>query len=146
VTGPSPLRETSAMPTDQHGHDDHLIGIREIRALFGLGRTAAYELVRHPGFPAVAPVSSGPDNNLASARLIIEMDSRSSPVTRGPFGERPVFPGLAGGLDARPDTRCVSSVLEADPATAACNMRSPSLPVFAQVRRADASSLDQWAQ
>jgi predicted DNA-binding transcriptional regulator AlpA len=58
VTGPSPLRETGTTPPAQHGHDDHLIGIREIRALFGLGRTAAYELVHHPGFPAVVPVSS----------------------------------------------------------------------------------------
>ena len=58
MTGPSSLPETGAMPTAQHGHDDHLIGIREIRVLFDLGRTAAYELVHRPGFPAVVPVSS----------------------------------------------------------------------------------------
>jgi predicted DNA-binding transcriptional regulator AlpA len=31
---------------------DSLISIREIRALFGLGRTAAYELTHRPDFPA----------------------------------------------------------------------------------------------
>jgi predicted DNA-binding transcriptional regulator AlpA len=30
---------------------DRLIGIRDIQALFGLGRTAAYELTHRPGFP-----------------------------------------------------------------------------------------------
>ena len=58
ATGRSPLREAGATPTAQRGHDDYLIGIREIRALFDLGRTAAYELVHRPGFPAVIPVSS----------------------------------------------------------------------------------------
>jgi predicted DNA-binding transcriptional regulator AlpA len=36
---------------------DRLIGIREIRQLFGLGRTAAYDLTHRPGFPAPVPVS-----------------------------------------------------------------------------------------
>ena len=36
---------------------DSLISIREIRALFGLGRTAAYELTHRPGFPAPVRVS-----------------------------------------------------------------------------------------
>jgi predicted DNA-binding transcriptional regulator AlpA len=36
---------------------DSLIGIREIRQLFGLGRTAAYDLTHRPGFPAPVPVS-----------------------------------------------------------------------------------------
>jgi hypothetical protein len=43
VTGPSPLQETGARPPSQHVHNDRPIGIREIRAPFGLGRTAAYE-------------------------------------------------------------------------------------------------------
>ena len=34
-----------------------LISIREIRALFGLGRTAAYELTHRPGFPAPVRIS-----------------------------------------------------------------------------------------
>ena|SRR5215469_5082727 len=34
-----------------------LISIREIRAMFGLGRTAAYELTHRPGFPAPVRIS-----------------------------------------------------------------------------------------
>jgi predicted DNA-binding transcriptional regulator AlpA len=37
---------------------DRLISIGDIRALFKLGRTAAYELTRRPGFPAPVQVSS----------------------------------------------------------------------------------------
>jgi predicted DNA-binding transcriptional regulator AlpA len=37
---------------------DSLIGIREIRAIFGLGRTAAYELTHRPDFPAAICLSS----------------------------------------------------------------------------------------
>jgi predicted DNA-binding transcriptional regulator AlpA len=36
---------------------DRLIGIGEIRQLFRLGRTAAYDLTHRPGFPAPVPVS-----------------------------------------------------------------------------------------
>jgi predicted DNA-binding transcriptional regulator AlpA len=34
-----------------------LITINEIRKIFGLGRTAAYELTHRPGFPAPVPIS-----------------------------------------------------------------------------------------
>jgi predicted DNA-binding transcriptional regulator AlpA len=37
---------------------DRLIGIWEIRAIFGLGRTAAYELTHRPDFPAPICISS----------------------------------------------------------------------------------------
>jgi predicted DNA-binding transcriptional regulator AlpA len=37
---------------------DHLISIHEIRAMFGLGRTAAYELTRRPGFPSPVRISA----------------------------------------------------------------------------------------
>jgi predicted DNA-binding transcriptional regulator AlpA len=37
--------------------DDTLIAIAEIRAIFKLGRTAAYELTHRPDFPAVVRVS-----------------------------------------------------------------------------------------
>jgi predicted DNA-binding transcriptional regulator AlpA len=37
---------------------DRLISVADIRALFKLGRTAAYELTRRPGFPAPVQVSS----------------------------------------------------------------------------------------
>lgn len=40
------------------GHDtDWLMSISDIRMLFKLGRTAAYELTRRPGFPAPVQVS-----------------------------------------------------------------------------------------
>jgi hypothetical protein len=37
---------------------DLLVGIREIRALFGLGRTAAYELTHRPGVPDSMPLAT----------------------------------------------------------------------------------------
>jgi predicted DNA-binding transcriptional regulator AlpA len=36
---------------------DRLISIADIRALFKLGRTAAYELTHRPDFPAPVPIS-----------------------------------------------------------------------------------------
>ena len=36
---------------------DRMISIADIRMLFKLGRTAAYELTHRPGFPAPVPVS-----------------------------------------------------------------------------------------
>jgi len=36
---------------------DSLITIKEIRNIFGLGRTAAYELTHRPEFPAPVPIS-----------------------------------------------------------------------------------------
>jgi predicted DNA-binding transcriptional regulator AlpA len=36
---------------------DSLIGITEIRRIFKLGRTAAYELTHRPGFPDPIPIS-----------------------------------------------------------------------------------------
>jgi predicted DNA-binding transcriptional regulator AlpA len=39
------------------GNTDQLISITDIRALFKLGRTAAYELTHRPGFPAPVQVS-----------------------------------------------------------------------------------------
>ncbi len=36
---------------------DSLIGIGEIRRIFRLGRTAAYELTHRPGFPDPVPIS-----------------------------------------------------------------------------------------
>lgn len=38
---------------------DQLISITDIRALFKLGRTAAYELTHRPGFPAPVQISRG---------------------------------------------------------------------------------------
>jgi len=36
---------------------DKLISIRDVRKLFGLGRTAAYELTHRPGFPEAVVIS-----------------------------------------------------------------------------------------
>ena len=45
-------------PVRQQGHDtDRLISISDIRIFFKLGRTAAYELTRRPGFPAPVQIS-----------------------------------------------------------------------------------------
>ena len=41
----------------ERGNTDQLISITDIRALFKLGRTAAYELTRRPEFPAPVQVS-----------------------------------------------------------------------------------------
>jgi predicted DNA-binding transcriptional regulator AlpA len=44
--------------TGQERHDTgRLMSISDIRTLFKLGRTAAYELTRRPGFPAPVQVS-----------------------------------------------------------------------------------------
>lgn len=37
--------------------EDSLISVADIREIFHLGRTAAYELTRRPGFPAAVRVS-----------------------------------------------------------------------------------------
>ena len=45
-------------PTSGGGHDtDRLISISDIRMLFKLGRTAAYQMTLRPGFPAPVQVS-----------------------------------------------------------------------------------------
>jgi predicted DNA-binding transcriptional regulator AlpA len=49
-------REPEAVPRGRPG-TDRLISAGDIRALFKLGRTAAYELTRRPGFPAPVQVS-----------------------------------------------------------------------------------------
>ena len=55
AVSPGPVEpEPAAMTLLQAGT---LISIREIRALFGLGRTAAYELTHRPGFPAPVRIS-----------------------------------------------------------------------------------------
>ena len=97
MTGPSSLRETGATPTALHGHDDYLIGIREIRVLFGLGRTAAYELVHRPGFPAVVPVSS-------HSHRWWESEVRAFATTLQAEGQQAVRLARAGRAMPGPDT------------------------------------------
>jgi len=44
--------------TGQERHDaDRLMSVSDIRMLFKLGRTAAYQLTRRPGFPAPVQLS-----------------------------------------------------------------------------------------
>jgi predicted DNA-binding transcriptional regulator AlpA len=45
-------------PASRTGHDtDRLMSVSDIRMLFKLGRTAAYQLTLRPGFPAPIQVS-----------------------------------------------------------------------------------------
>jgi hypothetical protein len=72
VTGPSPARDGGAPPPARHGRDDRLIGIGEIRALFGLGRTAVQAEGRQRVRPARATRRmQGPDT--APLRISGEM-------------------------------------------------------------------------
>jgi predicted DNA-binding transcriptional regulator AlpA len=57
VSSPPGTDQPEALPGDLPP-GDRLISIREIRQLFSLGRTAAYELTHRPGFPAPVPLSS----------------------------------------------------------------------------------------
>ena len=56
ISGPDGTDQPAA-PLRDRPPTDRLIGIGEIRQLFGLGRTAAYDLTHRPGFPAPVPVS-----------------------------------------------------------------------------------------
>lgn len=51
-----PFRESEVV-RQRRPDTDQLISVIDIRALFKLGRTAAYELTRRPGFPASVRVS-----------------------------------------------------------------------------------------
>jgi predicted DNA-binding transcriptional regulator AlpA len=51
-----PDLDPGAVRTGRPG-TDRLISVGDIRVLFKLGRTAAYELTRRPGFPAPVQVS-----------------------------------------------------------------------------------------
>lgn len=69
--------------TYEHG-DGKLITIAEIRAKFRLGRTAAYELVRRPGFPPRIVVSPRCHRWLESEvdAFVAALRDRSGPVGR----------------------------------------------------------------
>ena len=56
INGSDGTDQPTAPPRDRPP-TDRLIGIREIRQLFGLRRTAAYDLTHRSGFPAPVPVS-----------------------------------------------------------------------------------------
>ena len=65
---------------------DSLIGIAEIRQLFGLGRTAAYDLTHRPGFPAPVPVSRNAYRWWASevAAFTVALRTESQNSSAGP--------------------------------------------------------------
>jgi predicted DNA-binding transcriptional regulator AlpA len=75
---------------------DTLLSIADIRAIFGLGRTAAYELTRRPGFPDPVMVSArcyrwwASEVNAFAAALRRE---RAQPAARRTA--KPVLPGRA---------------------------------------------------
>jgi prophage regulatory protein len=48
---------TTGQPGPERLSTDRLMSITDIRTLFKLGRTAAYELTRRPGFPAPVRLS-----------------------------------------------------------------------------------------
>ena len=63
--------------------DDLLISVADIRAIFHLGRTAAYELTRRPDFPAVVRVSPRCYRWWASEVSAFAEGLRSEPVPNG---------------------------------------------------------------
>ena len=77
---------------------DTLISIRDIRVLFGLGRTAAYELTHRPGFPEPIKLSPRCYRWWASEVLAFTADVRlrDTPSRRGRAAgraaHRPVSP------------------------------------------------------
>lgn len=77
--------------------DDSLIDIADIRRIFKLGRTAAYELTRRPDFPAPVPISSRCYRWWASEVAAFAATLRQQPAqasTRHPR-RSPVLPGQA---------------------------------------------------
>ena len=69
---------------------DTLISIRDIRELFGLGRTAAYELTHRPGFPEPIKLSPRCYRWWASEVLAFTADVRpgNAPSRRSPEARR----------------------------------------------------------
>jgi predicted DNA-binding transcriptional regulator AlpA len=84
INSPDGMDQPGAPPREQPP-TDRLIGIKEIRQLFGLGRTAAYDLTHRPGFPSPMPVSRNAYRWWASevaaftAALRVESQHSSSP-------------------------------------------------------------------
>jgi predicted DNA-binding transcriptional regulator AlpA len=90
---------------------DRLIGIREVRTLFGLGRTAAYELVRRPGFPEVVCVSPRAYRWWASEvrAFAAELQAAGPPLRQRPAATRPVPESSGTPLHIRGKVRYAAS-------------------------------------
>ena len=83
---------------------DRLIGIGEIRQLFGLGRTAAYDLTHRPGFPAPVPVSRNAYRWWASEIAIFTAALRAD--SQNPSGS----PGAGHSSARRPRRRRICTL------------------------------------
>ena len=85
ISSPDGMDQPGAPPRDRPP-TDRLIGIREIRQLFGLGRTAAYDLTHRPGFPAPVPVSRNAyrwwASEVAAFTAALRVESQHSSATR----------------------------------------------------------------
>ena len=81
---------------------DSLIGIGEIRQLFGLGRTAAYDLTHRPGFPAPVPVSRNAyrwwASEVAAFTAALRAESQHSSASRQRQEQRRTSPQEAAHL------------------------------------------------
>jgi predicted DNA-binding transcriptional regulator AlpA len=81
---PAGLHDAAAKDTARVG--DKLLTMREIRAKFRIGRTAGYELVRRPGFPARIVVSPRchrwKENEVDAFADELRPGSRRAPATR----------------------------------------------------------------
>ena len=81
---------------------DRLIGIGEIRQLFRLGRTAAYDLTHRPGFPAPVRVSRNAyrwwASEVAAFTVALRTESQNSSVGSRHRAERRTSPQEAAHL------------------------------------------------
>jgi predicted DNA-binding transcriptional regulator AlpA len=90
INGSDGTDQLAAPPRDRPPTDS-LIGIGEIRRLFGLGRTAAYDLTHRPGFPAPVPVSRNAYRWWASevAAFTVALRTESQNSSAGPRHRAP---------------------------------------------------------
>jgi predicted DNA-binding transcriptional regulator AlpA len=93
---PTPDAETGKPPGRAAG--DRLVTIADIRTLFGLGRTAAYELTHRPGFPEPVTISSrcyrwwASEVNAFAETLRTERPQQAVPQAKKPRLPDPVLP------------------------------------------------------
>ena len=83
IGGPGGIDQPTVTPRNRAAAD-RLIGIGEIRQLFGIGRTAAYDLTHRPGFPAPVPVSRNAyrwwASEVAAFTAALQADSQNAPT------------------------------------------------------------------
>ena len=95
ISNPDGMDQPGAPPRDRPP-TDRLIGIREIRQLFGLGRTAAFDLTHRPGFPAPVPVSRNAyrwwASEVAAFTAALRAESQHSSASRRRRAQRRTSP------------------------------------------------------